>query len=324
MFPDTATPMTGQRPLALIQLEKEESPLVNALQKGGFPVEFYRSAHHIPSPVTPERYHVLIVDYRLYGNWEKGPLGTIPVILYIPEPSALTPALALTGRFFGILSGRPRPGELEKVINGCRHNWLKVDRREISFYRLPLIKDYLIKIKNNCARVSEFLKSLYLSPNRIDRLTLREFNLFKIMAFHGGNLHRWADSMGISENTLAKHLKSLRKKLAVNSTEALIDLSVSFFSDSTKDKRNIINHLNDIKANILTLSFLTDFHNGDIFQDMTNRECEIIMGILDHKSNREIAEDLCISVHTVKSHITSVYRKLDVTSRSQLLRRFRD
>jgi ATP/maltotriose-dependent transcriptional regulator MalT len=38
-------------------------------------------------------------------------------------------------------------------------------------------------------------------------------------------------------------------------------------------------------------------------------------------SNRAIAEHLVISVWTVKSHLTKIYRKLDVASRTQAVAR---
>jgi LuxR family maltose regulon positive regulatory protein len=39
--------------------------------------------------------------------------------------------------------------------------------------------------------------------------------------------------------------------------------------------------------------------------------------------NREIAEELVITLSTVKAHINSIYRKLDVHSRVQALSRAR-
>jgi LuxR family maltose regulon positive regulatory protein len=40
-------------------------------------------------------------------------------------------------------------------------------------------------------------------------------------------------------------------------------------------------------------------------------------------SNREIAEELVVAVSTVKSHINNIYRKLDVSSRTQAVARAR-
>jgi len=43
--------------------------------------------------------------------------------------------------------------------------------------------------------------------------------------------------------------------------------------------------------------------------------------ILQGKSNKEIANELFISLSTVKTHITNIYNKLKVSSRQELLRK---
>ena len=45
--------------------------------------------------------------------------------------------------------------------------------------------------------------------------------------------------------------------------------------------------------------------------------------ILAQKSNKEIASELFISVSTVKTHITSIYQKLQVMNRSELILKFK-
>jgi LuxR family maltose regulon positive regulatory protein len=50
---------------------------------------------------------------------------------------------------------------------------------------------------------------------------------------------------------------------------------------------------------------------------LTPREVEVLRLVTAGHSNRAIAEQLVISEWTVKSHLTKIYRKLDVTSRTQ-------
>ncbi len=57
---------------------------------------------------------------------------------------------------------------------------------------------------------------------------------------------------------------------------------------------------------------------------LTPREVEVLCLVTAGYSNRAIAEDLVISKWTVKSHLTKIYRKLDVTSRTQAIGRARD
>ena len=56
---------------------------------------------------------------------------------------------------------------------------------------------------------------------------------------------------------------------------------------------------------------------------VTDREREIILKVIEGKSNAEIARELFISLATVKTHLHNIYRKLDVDSRYDLLARLR-
>lgn len=51
--------------------------------------------------------------------------------------------------------------------------------------------------------------------------------------------------------------------------------------------------------------------------DLTNREMEVLRRVAHGDSNKEIARDLCISDQTVKNHIGSIFRKLNVDSRTR-------
>ena len=58
--------------------------------------------------------------------------------------------------------------------------------------------------------------------------------------------------------------------------------------------------------------------NGSILHDtLTAREMEILKLIADGKSNKVIAEELFITIKTVKTHITNILSKLDVEDRTQ-------
>jgi DNA-binding NarL/FixJ family response regulator len=48
---------------------------------------------------------------------------------------------------------------------------------------------------------------------------------------------------------------------------------------------------------------------------LTQREKEILESIIEGRSNKEISDSLCISIETVKSHIKSIYQKLQVRNR---------
>lgn len=54
---------------------------------------------------------------------------------------------------------------------------------------------------------------------------------------------------------------------------------------------------------------------------LTPRQREITAAILFGGSDRAIADDLCISLPTVRTHIQTIYQKLQVSSRTQLVRK---
>ena len=60
--------------------------------------------------------------------------------------------------------------------------------------------------------------------------------------------------------------------------------------------------------------------SGALDLELTAREREIIPLIVEGLSNEEIAERLFISPHTVKNHITGIFRKAGVASRFELLK----
>jgi DNA-binding NarL/FixJ family response regulator len=55
--------------------------------------------------------------------------------------------------------------------------------------------------------------------------------------------------------------------------------------------------------------------------DLSPREREVLALIARGATNKEIADDLFLSPHTVKDHTSSLYRKLDVRNRAEAVQR---
>lgn len=55
---------------------------------------------------------------------------------------------------------------------------------------------------------------------------------------------------------------------------------------------------------------------------ITPREQEVIRLVASGKSNQEIETDLCISIKTVKRHLSNIFEKLEVRNRVQLVNRY--
>ena len=58
------------------------------------------------------------------------------------------------------------------------------------------------------------------------------------------------------------------------------------------------------------------------YDTLTTQERNVVAEILNRKTNKEIAADLFISVSTVKTHINNLYKKLQVSSRDEIIKRF--
>jgi DNA-binding NarL/FixJ family response regulator len=61
-------------------------------------------------------------------------------------------------------------------------------------------------------------------------------------------------------------------------------------------------------------------HAGDSELDLTERERTILYALQRGKTNKEIAESLSLAEQTVKFHLTNLYRKLEVTTRTEAVR----
>ena len=50
---------------------------------------------------------------------------------------------------------------------------------------------------------------------------------------------------------------------------------------------------------------------------LTGREAEILRAVALGKTNKEIATELVISVHTVERHVQNAYRKIEARNRAE-------
>ncbi len=71
------------------------------------------------------------------------------------------------------------------------------------------------------------------------------------------------------------------------------------------------------------------FHNqqrrirtsADAASQLTTRQLDIVQGLVDNLSYREIGERLDISIETVRDHIKNIYRKLRVNSKMEVVQK---
>lgn len=70
-------------------------------------------------------------------------------------------------------------------------------------------------------------------------------------------------------------------------------------------------------------SLIKELHKRDLkglnSYNISNKEVEVLKKVVLGKTNREISEELHIAIQTVKNHLSSMYRKFDVSNRTSLV-----
>ena len=61
-----------------------------------------------------------------------------------------------------------------------------------------------------------------------------------------------------------------------------------------------------------------------VYGELSERELEVLQRVAEGETNREIAEGLFLSPDTIKSHVSNIYRKLDVSRRAQAVARAKE
>lgn len=79
---------------------------------------------------------------------------------------------------------------------------------------------------------------------------------------------------------------------------------------------------NDIKDQLVSnyqLEVSLDELNKKLVNPLSDREYDVLKNIFTNKTNQEIAEELYVSINTVKTHLRNLYNKLGVTNRKEAL-----
>lgn len=57
---------------------------------------------------------------------------------------------------------------------------------------------------------------------------------------------------------------------------------------------------------------------SETIYNLTDRECEIVNYVINGKNNKQLADELFISINTVKKHLNNIYKKMKVNNRTEL------
>jgi DNA-binding NarL/FixJ family response regulator len=117
----------------------------------------------------------------------------------------------------------------------------------------------------------------------------------------------------LPEETLAEIEKTAIDKLGLVSREEFIEYigAQKWFSGNEELGQRLQTTLEDHTRSAEETPQL------GMIEPLTNREVDTLELLVRRMYNKEIAEELCISLETVKTHVKSIYQKLDVSNRRE-------
>ncbi|GAB3217398.1 response regulator [Algoriphagus aestuariicola] len=121
-------------------------------------------------------------------------------------------------------------------------------------------------------------------------------------------LTSYADKETIEQAKLVKPWGYIVKPFNENTIMATLEIAISNFA-LTNNKGFPDISLQEI--------------NRQLQSHLSIREFEVLMLIYDGKTNQQIAEELFVSINTIKKHINNFYLKLEVASRTAAIARLR-
>ena len=104
--------------------------------------------------------------------------------------------------------------------------------------------------------------------------------------------------------------------------EQALELGATGFVPKTLPAKSLVNAIKFMAMGekYAPLEFMTaepDENNHPLLENLTERETQVLKGLTEGKSNKEIARDLDLSEPTVKLHVKTLYKKLGVANRTQ-------
>lgn len=101
--------------------------------------------------------------------------------------------------------------------------------------------------------------------------------------------------------------------------EALADLkAIHFFTKADFDRRKFIQVINkELGQGKLKVPAIFERRiNRAVVKDLSERELEVLYRLSQGQTNKQIADELIISVNTVKKHVQNIFTKLNVNNRA--------
>ena len=104
--------------------------------------------------------------------------------------------------------------------------------------------------------------------------------------------------------------------------EQALDMGAIGFIPKTLPAKSLVNAIKFMAMGekYAPLDFMTtepEPNDHPLLKSLTDRETQVLKGLTEGKSNKEIARDLELSEPTIKLHVKTLYRKIEVSNRTQ-------
>ena len=184
--------------------------------------------------------------------------------------------------------------------------------------RMSNFEKAFIEINENCIIIHNFFEIIMNKFKPVSTLTDREFEIFILLSKQQSSIEL-AEYLNITESTVDKHLQAIKNKTGYSSLAEIATLSRKFNEGAVSGELNIskIYNLTERNSHLLrTVLVYNKMTDSEI--NLTKRESEILTLIIGNKTNNDIANILFLSENTIKSHITRIFKKLNLHSRKEL------
>ncbi len=140
---------------------------------------------------------------------------------------------------------------------------------------------------------------------------------YKMPGMNGLDGLRWVCNMPDAFN-VALLSGEANRKIA----EAALEVGATGFIPKTLSSKSLINAIKFMATGerYLPIEFLTEepaAKEHPFAQSLTEREMQVLSGLSEGKSNKEIGRDLGLAEPTIKLHVKTLYRKIGVANRTQ-------
>lgn len=302
--------------------EQLEMYYTNGIQYDPFRVRFLSEELHyrrvlmiedvLPNPMETRavKYHRFLktanVPYQCVLNlfWEHTRLGVISIYRSEEEGAFTSQEIAVleqlsrfvSKQFMYAISQTSR-NLSEKLFSSCYQN--------VSFGVVLLDKNRRVCRSNKCA--DEFCADLYRG-------------LFYSSAGTGAES---GDSF--SREITQKVVDAFRERLVEDSERILTPVNNSYYEFQLNSFISTSYNFKNVEINYLLFIFRSSGTEEEVLEYsyiknlLTEREWEIARMVSEGCSNTEIADNMFISINTVKTHLQHIYGKLDLPNRASLI-----